>query len=102
MPKACCTVWAKVDEYEDTWSVDDLRYYVEVASVHCEKCRQNLAIIDAKRQLVRDLAKKVEAAKPIVKRGNIHVDFRKCEIEIVKDINFENRKPPDTSATILP
>jgi hypothetical protein len=98
MPPACCSVWEAVDFYSDTWSVDHLRYAVEVASVHCDECAKNKVLIENGQEAIRELAPKVENAKPVINRGNVKIDFVNKTIEIMKEIPFENRKAPDTSA----
>lgn len=46
----------------------------------------------------RRLEDKYKVVQPLLKKGNIHVDFDKCTVDILVSIAFAARKPPDTSA----
>jgi hypothetical protein len=71
---------------------------VEIASVICIKRPEDKKMLDIYIEDVRDLAPMVESALPVLGRGTVGIDFDNCTINIEKDIDFENRKPPDTSA----
>jgi hypothetical protein len=98
VPRSETAVWKHCLYWSRTWNVKRLRYWVEVASVLCMRGEADRKMLDVYIEDVRELAPCVEAALPVLGRGNVGIDFDNCTINIEKDIDFENRKPPDTSA----
>jgi hypothetical protein len=101
MPISETQVWAECLKWSRTWNVRRLRYWVEVASVSCIRSQADQDLLDIYIEDVRDLAPMCEAVYPVCLRGSVTVEYDSCEIVIEKEIPFEARKPPDTSAEFV-
>jgi hypothetical protein len=101
MPISETQIWAECLKWSRTWNLRELRKWVEVASVSCIRGQADQDMLDIYIQDVRELAPMYEAVLPVCLRGNVDVDFDMCEIKIEKEIPFEPRKEPDTSAEFI-
>merc|ERR1719387_1031032 len=93
VPRSETAVWKHCLYWSRTWNVKRLRYWVEVASVLCMRGEADRKMLDVYIEDVRELAPCVEAALPVLGRGNVGIDFDNCTINIEKDIDLEPQAP---------
>lgn len=59
-------------------------------------------VLSAAERYLQKLEEKVILVQPVIKRGNVSIDFDACSVVISKTIQFASRKPPDASAELQP
>lgn len=84
----------------ETWNCARIKKALQVAKFHCSGCRMPGTIINEAEAKLWDLTRKFKRLRDlgVLQRGNVSIDYNKCQVNIDKDIPFENRKEPDTSA----
>eukprot|EP00746_Dinoflagellata_sp_MGD_P168078 gnl/MRDRNA2_/MRDRNA2_99227_c0_seq1.p1 gnl/MRDRNA2_/MRDRNA2_99227_c0~~gnl/MRDRNA2_/MRDRNA2_99227_c0_seq1.p1 ORF type:complete len:737 (+),score=132.27 gnl/MRDRNA2_/MRDRNA2_99227_c0_seq1:97-2307(+) len=84
----------------ESWNCPRIKKVLQVAKYHCSGCRMPGTMVNDAEAKLWDLTRKFKRLRDlgVLKRGNVSIDYDKCQVNIDKDIPFENRKEPDTSA----
>lgn len=93
----------EIDDALVTWDADWLKAALKAGDgSRCDGCRMPRTLISSAEAVCWELKQKQKLVEPVLLNGNVDINFRTKEINLVGSIAFESRAPPDSSATYDP